>query len=164
MKCNKCAKEYSDEFAFCPYCGTKKHTEVSPNKVPLMFVYPVLTDTQLEALAAGLQGKSGAEIRAVFEGGKYSADVYAIRGELYRDALKKWDLWELSKSTWWLEEENKKYSNVRFFIEKRAFTKTMYRLVDRSVFRTEEEAIRAIKKAGYGRKDGGCWYLGGTNG
>ena len=156
MKCKKCAKEYSDEFAFCPFCGTKKPTDKAAPCAPLIFSLPVLTDEQLEMLASDLQGKSGEEIRAVLQKGEYPATVYAVRGQVEIERTGKWRLKELMKTTPWLSEEP--WSNVRFFVEERPYTKHMFQYVGRSVFRLKEDAESAIHKAGYTRGEGGYWY------
>ena len=155
MKCKKCTKEYSDDFSFCPYCGAKKAVEKQVT-VPLLYLIPVLSDEQLEMVAAELQGKKGSEIRTIFHNCEYQATVFVIRGEILRDGETKWRLWELMKTTSWLDD--KPYSNLRFYVEAKSFTKYMHQYIGRSVFRTMEEAETAILKAGYTRREQSFWY------
>ena len=169
MKCRKCTKDYSDDFEYCPYCGTKKPAKGSTPSVPLIYTFPVLSDAQLEQFSAEINGKCGGEIRSFILSADYPVNVFVIRGEWQeeRDIGKRkagnWSVKELIKTTPWIYEDGP-YSNVRFFVEEKPFTKYMFNYIDRSVFRTNDAAISALNKAGYTRLVDGKWYSGEADG
>lgn len=155
MKCKKCGKEYNDEFLFCPFCGAKKRIANDQVSVPTFLCISVMDDSELENLAAEMQEKSGEEIKRIYHRDCY-IPVFVVRGEVEREENGKWKSWELIKTTPWLKEGP--YTNVRFYIEKKQYTRYMFPYVGRSVFRTEEEARKTITDAGYTREEDGRWY------
>jgi hypothetical protein len=157
MKCKKCAKEYSDEFSFCPYCGAKKATDIT-QKVPLLYSLPVLSDEQLEMVANELQGKNGEETKAILQSSEYTVTVYAVRAAYLSPSEKRWRSVMQSRTASCLEGGPDDY--LRFNVEETVYTKSMFYHVGRSVFKTKDEAETAIIKAGYTRKEAGFWYAG----
>lgn len=164
MKCKKCGKEFSDGFLFCPFCG-KKAVSLNPGDgCPHLYTLPFLTDDALQSFVGSLSGKSADEIRTAIMT-PVSIDCYVIALEEntewrkeYDDKWKKgWQKLELIKTPKMLLEP---YCDIRATVEHRVFLKYMIPYIGRVVFRTEEEALKALCRTCYTEKNGDYYYAG----
>ena len=64
MLCN-CGKQFSDEYAFCPFCGKKVPAEEPHPQISVYEALPAYSDYLLESFAQIISGKKAEEIRHV---------------------------------------------------------------------------------------------------